>query len=214
MEFSRPEYWSGSPFPSPDLPNPGIEPRCPTLQADSILSEPPGNPFLTSNRLKRTILVLNVLWPAVYLTNKRYCFNPQNSQEFKYAFFFLLISWRSPVSVPFYFLSPTQVLFLPHPLNNCGGGQLPSLPKGLGTGDPQMWFQLWLPACDPRVSRSCDFICLLFRTRERSTQSEVRHPDVICRILPCTQSSPIPTCVWSLQPTQELISLGVPILWL
>ena len=40
MEFSRPEYWSG-PFPSPgDLPNPGIEPRSPALQADSLLSEP------------------------------------------------------------------------------------------------------------------------------------------------------------------------------
>ena len=35
MEFSRPEYWSVSPFPSPgDLPDPGIEPRSPTLQAD------------------------------------------------------------------------------------------------------------------------------------------------------------------------------------
>ena len=36
MEFSRPEYWSGQPFPSPgDLPNPGIKPRSPALQADS-----------------------------------------------------------------------------------------------------------------------------------------------------------------------------------
>ena len=35
MEFSRQEYWSGLPFPSPrDLPNPGIEPRSPALQAD------------------------------------------------------------------------------------------------------------------------------------------------------------------------------------
>ena len=43
MEFSRPEYWSGLPFPSPgDLPNPGIEPRSPALQADSLLAEPPG----------------------------------------------------------------------------------------------------------------------------------------------------------------------------
>ena len=41
IEFSRPEYWSGSPFPSPgDLPNPGIEPRSPTLQADSLPAEP------------------------------------------------------------------------------------------------------------------------------------------------------------------------------
>ena len=45
MEFSRPEYWSGQPFPSPgDLPNPGIEPRSPTLQADSLPAEPQGKP--------------------------------------------------------------------------------------------------------------------------------------------------------------------------
>ena len=44
MGFSRQEYWSnGLPFPSPgDLSDPGIEPRSPTLQADSLLSEPPG----------------------------------------------------------------------------------------------------------------------------------------------------------------------------
>ena len=45
MEFSRQEYWSGVPFPSAgDLPNPGIEPGSPTLWADTLLSEPPGNP--------------------------------------------------------------------------------------------------------------------------------------------------------------------------
>ena len=42
MEFSRKEYWSGLPFPSPDLPDPGIEPRSPALHADSLPSEPPG----------------------------------------------------------------------------------------------------------------------------------------------------------------------------
>ena len=43
MEFSRQEYWSGLPFSSPgDLPNPGIEPKSPALQADSLPSEPPG----------------------------------------------------------------------------------------------------------------------------------------------------------------------------
>ena len=43
MEFSREEYWSGLPFPSPgDLPDPGTEPMSPVLQADSLLSEPPG----------------------------------------------------------------------------------------------------------------------------------------------------------------------------
>ena len=43
MEFSRPEYWGGLPFLSPGgLPNPGIEPRSPTLQVDSLTVEPPG----------------------------------------------------------------------------------------------------------------------------------------------------------------------------
>ena len=45
MGFSRQEYWSGLPFPFPgDLPNPGIEPRSPALQADALLFEPPGRP--------------------------------------------------------------------------------------------------------------------------------------------------------------------------
>ena len=44
--FSRQEYWSGLPFASPgDLPNPGIEPRSPALQADALSSEPPGKPM-------------------------------------------------------------------------------------------------------------------------------------------------------------------------
>ena len=43
--FSRQEYWSGLPFPPPgDLPNAGIEPRYPTLQVDSLPSEPLGKP--------------------------------------------------------------------------------------------------------------------------------------------------------------------------
>ena len=43
MGFSRQEYWSGLPFPSPgDLPNLGIKPRSPALQADALTSEPPG----------------------------------------------------------------------------------------------------------------------------------------------------------------------------
>ena len=47
MESSRQEYWSGLPFPSPgDLPDPGIEPRSPMLQADALPSEPPGKPIL------------------------------------------------------------------------------------------------------------------------------------------------------------------------
>ena len=48
MGYFRQEYWSGLPFPSPgDLPNPGIEPGSPALQADSLLSEPLGKPYST-----------------------------------------------------------------------------------------------------------------------------------------------------------------------
>ena len=47
MGFSRQEYWSGLPFPFPgDLPNPGIEPGSPALQADALPSEPPGKPYV------------------------------------------------------------------------------------------------------------------------------------------------------------------------
>ena len=43
MGFSRQEFWSGLPFPSPgDLPDPGIEHESPALQADALPSEPPG----------------------------------------------------------------------------------------------------------------------------------------------------------------------------
>ena len=43
--ISRPEYWSGLPFPSPgDLLNPGTEPKSPTLRVDSLPAEPPGKP--------------------------------------------------------------------------------------------------------------------------------------------------------------------------
>ena len=46
MEFSGQEYWSELPFASPGyLPNPGIEPRFPALQANVLPSEPPGKPF-------------------------------------------------------------------------------------------------------------------------------------------------------------------------
>ena len=49
MEFSRQEYWSGLPYPPPrDLPDPGIKPRSPALQADALPSEPPGKLLLSA----------------------------------------------------------------------------------------------------------------------------------------------------------------------
>ena len=48
LGFSKQEYWSGLPFPSPgDLPDPGIEPKSPTMQADTLTSAPPGKPLLS-----------------------------------------------------------------------------------------------------------------------------------------------------------------------
>ena len=53
MGFSRQEYWSGLPFPSPgDLPDPGIEPGSPALEADALTSEPPGKPVNTQGDVK------------------------------------------------------------------------------------------------------------------------------------------------------------------
>ena len=47
MGFSRQEYWSGLPFPSPgDLPDPGIKPSYPALEADALTSEPPGKIYM------------------------------------------------------------------------------------------------------------------------------------------------------------------------
>ena len=67
MEFSRQEYWSGLPTPSPgDLPIPGTDPQSPTLQADSSSFEPPGKP-VKIRALKRESeshsVVSNSLWP-------------------------------------------------------------------------------------------------------------------------------------------------------
>ena len=62
MEFSRPEYWSGYPFPSPgDLPNSGIKPRSPALQANSLPAEPP-------EKFKNTVVGSLSLIQGIFLT--------------------------------------------------------------------------------------------------------------------------------------------------
>ena len=53
MGFSRQEYWNGLPCLSPgDFPYPGIEPRSPALQADSLLADPPEKTYVTSCAIK------------------------------------------------------------------------------------------------------------------------------------------------------------------
>ena len=69
MEFSRQEYWSGLPFTSlGDLPDPGIEPGSPTLWADALWSEPPGNPIHQFHRRLNIELLYDpaIPLPGVY----------------------------------------------------------------------------------------------------------------------------------------------------
>ena len=64
MEFSRPEYWSGYPFPSlGDLPSSGIEPTSPTLQADSLPAEP-------QRKSKNTRMGSLSLFQQIFLTQE------------------------------------------------------------------------------------------------------------------------------------------------
>ena len=59
MGFSRQEYWSGLPFPPPgDLPNPGVKPMSPALQANSLPYESPGKPPLNFKQQKNITSVL------------------------------------------------------------------------------------------------------------------------------------------------------------
>ena len=61
MGFSRQEYWSGLPFPSPgDLPDPGIELGSPAFQADALTSEPPGKPFSKWTEYDLSLLEISV----------------------------------------------------------------------------------------------------------------------------------------------------------
>ena len=77
MGFSRQEYWSGLPCPPPrDPPNPGIELRSPTLQADSLPSEPPGKPL---SKLGKTRFSPTIKW-VIFL--------PEQSLSISSHFFF------------------------------------------------------------------------------------------------------------------------------
>ena len=86
MEFSKQEYWSGLPFPSPrDLPDPEVEPRSPTMQAVSLPSESPGKPICESISIYLSIYlsiclsiylsvslsVLLSIYPHLYLTGEK-----------------------------------------------------------------------------------------------------------------------------------------------
>ena len=88
MEFSRPEYWSGWPFPSPgDLPNPEIKPKSPTSQADSLPSEPPGKPknigVGSLTLLQGIFLTQELNWGLLHCRQILYQLNHQGSSVLK-----------------------------------------------------------------------------------------------------------------------------------
>ena len=63
MGFSRQEYWSGLPFPSPgDLPGPGIEPGSPALEADTLTSEPPLNNLIFNLFIYSILTTTRGMW--------------------------------------------------------------------------------------------------------------------------------------------------------
>ena len=72
MDFPRQGYWIGLPFPSPgDLPNSGIEPTSPALQADSLLTEPPGKPY--PERIPKSISLFYLVPSSPLLTKFQLC---------------------------------------------------------------------------------------------------------------------------------------------
>ena len=76
LEFSRQEYWSGLPFPSPgDLLNPRVKPGSLTLQADSLPSEPPGRATEGRAIYKREHLKSLPLWVYIQVTVEKYTIN-------------------------------------------------------------------------------------------------------------------------------------------
>ena len=99
MGFSRQGYWSGLPFPSPgDLPDPGIEPGSPTLQADALPSEPPGNP-ISSKSLLNIYCIFSILVSG-YLSVTPFCF--QDFGSFSLSLFRILCQVES-LSLPLLF---------------------------------------------------------------------------------------------------------------
>ena len=115
MGFSRREYWSGMPCLSPgDCPNPGIEPRSPALQADSLPSEPVGkariclqsrrhrkhqfNPWVRTIPWRRAWQPTLVFLPKEFHVQRSLAsYSPWGSKESDRAehfTFFLLLSYR------------------------------------------------------------------------------------------------------------------------
>ena len=118
MGFSRQEYWSGLPCPPPgELPDPGIKPRSPALQADSLPSEPPGkleehNNYQQVSALPWFLLRQQQFYPPLLL---HHWFTWQHSEKGKYCLSILVVLTRVP---------PEKVLQKPRDLRTVPWGLL------------------------------------------------------------------------------------------
>ena len=90
MGFSRQEFWSGLPLSSPgDLPDPGIEPRSPTLQADALPSQPPRNRSVNNNKqLLNNLPEMQEAWVR--------SLGQEDPLEKRMATYSSILAWRSP----------------------------------------------------------------------------------------------------------------------
>ena len=109
MEFSRQEYWNELPFPSPgDLPDPGIEPQSPALQADALPSKPPGKPLMY--RLKiRTESVLSHFLKALTGSASVHCELDYTEVEYLYAWFIGCHLWRMSMHTLFFLIELFEI---------------------------------------------------------------------------------------------------------
>ena len=109
MGFSRQEYWNELPFPSPgDLPDPGIEPQSPALQAYALPSKPPGKPLMY--RLKiRTESVLSHFLKALTGSASVHCELDYTELEYLYAWFIGCHLWRMSMHTLFFLIELFEI---------------------------------------------------------------------------------------------------------
>ena len=106
MGFSRQESWNGLPFPSPDLPDPGIEPGSPMLQADALPSEPPGKLCLrVLHKTKTKVIATMTSWLEVLGKKPHLC---SSKLLAKFCFFTLLRLTSFLVAVSWELLSTSR----------------------------------------------------------------------------------------------------------
>ena len=95
MGFSRQESWSELPLPSPgDLPDPGIKPGSPALQADSLSSEPPGKP--KTKRFAQPLLPSQAMLGVKDEETQFQSLGQEDALEEEMAIHSSILAWRSP----------------------------------------------------------------------------------------------------------------------